>query len=62
MKMIGLTDYYNQQTIYISVNSIVLLKEETIRTGEIISVISLVNGSNWRVLENNIGIIWKMGQ
>ena len=63
MKFIELKDYYNpNKTIYLNVDSIIFLAEESTRDGETISRIELINGKNVRVLENNLDIIQKIGQ
>ena len=60
MKFIELKDYYNpNKTIYLNVDSIIFLAEESTSDGEIISRIELINGKNVRVLENNRDIILK---
>jgi hypothetical protein len=63
MKFIELKDYYNpNKTIYLNVDSITFLAEESTSDGETISRIELINGKNVRVLENNRDIILKIGQ
>ena len=63
MKFIELKDYYNpNKTIYLNVDSITFLVEESTSDGETISRIELINGKNVRVLENNLDIIQKIGQ
>jgi hypothetical protein len=63
MKFIELKDYYNpNKTIYLNVDSITFLAEESTSDGETISRIELINGKNVRVLENNLDIIQKIGQ